>query len=295
MVGRTKKSDVSHSARLHRRKLLHSTRRARRAIARRRSTFKKRGIRNMETDGEYREYDQMHEQAGLQQRNVLETQFRTIGVGLDANMLSYHLDPIEYSVFPEGAPNVQQHEDTRIATRASKHTSARGLIVSSARGCLSILRQYPFKDDIEHPSLYPLFFNTPTLHSVGSMNNVCNFCHAQLWREETRTNMHQVAGKYCCKLGRVSLLPLEEPPEILRDLLHGTNAKSKSFRKNIRAYNSVMAFVSLGAQIDERFSKDRGVHNFRVHGSIYHRVGALLPNEARQEAPCFAQLYVYDT
>ena len=93
----------------------------------------------METDGEYREYDQMHEQAGLGQRNVLHT-----GVGLDANMLSYHLDPIEYSVFPEGAPNVQQHEDTRIATRASKHTSARGLIVSSARGCLSILHQYRF-------------------------------------------------------------------------------------------------------------------------------------------------------
>ena len=127
MVGRTKKSDVSHSARLHRRKLLHSTRRARRAIARRRSTFKKRGIRNMETDGEYREYDQMHEQAGLGQRNVLETQFRTTGVGLDANMLSYHLGPIEYSVFlrvlrmcnnmkilelQQGLLNIQVQEDS---------------------------------------------------------------------------------------------------------------------------------------------------------------------------------------
>ena len=69
MVGRTKNSDVSHSARLHRRKLLHSTRRAHRAIARRRSTLKKRGIRNMEIDGEYREYDQMHEQAGRGKMN----------------------------------------------------------------------------------------------------------------------------------------------------------------------------------------------------------------------------------
>ena len=84
-------------------------------------------------------------------------------------------------------------------------------------------------------------------------------------------------------MGCTSLLPLEEPHEILKDLLHGSNAKSKLFRKNIRAYNSMTALVSLGAQIDETFSKNRGVHNFWVHGSLYHRVGALLPNEARQE------------
>ena len=35
----------------------------------------------MEIDGEYREYNQMHEQAGLGQMTVLETQFRTTECG----------------------------------------------------------------------------------------------------------------------------------------------------------------------------------------------------------------------
>ena len=58
------------------------------------------------------------------------------------------------------------------------------------------------------------------------------------------------------------MLPLKKQLEMLKDLLYGINAESKSLKKNIRAYNSVMTFVSLGALIDERFCEDRSVHSF---------------------------------
>ena len=148
-------------------------------------------------------------------------------------------------------------------------------------GCLSILHRFPLRDDIGHPSLYPLVFNASTLQSIGSMTHVCSFCHAQLWKEEMRTNRGQVVEKHCYKLGRVSLLPLEEPLEILKGLLHENDAKRKLFRKDIRAYDSSLAFVSLGAQIDDGFFGNQGVHNFWVHGSIYHHVGNLLLKDSR--------------
>ena len=79
----------------------------------------------------------------------------------------------------------------------------------------------------------------------------------------------------------VSLLPLEEPLEVLKALFHGNDVKSKMFKSNIIAYNSVMAFVSLGAQIDEIFSWNGDIHNFQVHGSVYHCIGNLLLDESR--------------
>ena len=56
-----------------------------------------------------------------------------------------------------------------------------------------------------------------------------------------------------------------------------------------------LAFASLGAQIDERFTRGRGVHTFRVHGTIYHNIGPLMPDEGSDGLPRFAQLYFYDT
>ena len=68
---------------------------------------------------------------------------------------------------------------------------------------------------------------------------------------------------------------------------------SKHFRKNIRAYNSIFAFTSLGASIDHSINKSKGPKVFKICGQIYHLMGSLLSEE--NQLPRFAQLYICDT
>jgi hypothetical protein len=65
------------------------------------------------------------------------------------------------------------------------------------------------------------------------------------------------------------------------------------FRKNIRAYNSMFAFTSIGAKIDQTINDGSGPYVFKIRGQVYHLMGSLLPLE--HESPKFAQLYVYDS
>ncbi|CAJ0873864.1 11336_t:CDS:2 [Entrophospora sp. SA101] len=97
----------------------------------------------------------------------------------------------------------------------------------------------------------------------------------------------------CCAKGKVSLPPIEELPHPLNMLLTRTDPSARLFRKNIRSYNSALAFTSMGAKVDNSITGTSGVYSFRVHGEMYHSIGTMLPdNEAR---PQFAQIYVYDT
>ena len=97
----------------------------------------------------------------------------------------------------------------------------------------------------------------------------------------------------CCAKGKVILPPLKKPPPPLDILLTGTDPRSRSFRQNIRMYNSALSFTSIGANIDHQVTGTSGVYNFRIHGEMYHRIGTLLPDFEIQ--PQFAQIYIYDT
>ena len=88
---------------------------------------------------------------------------------------------------------------------------------------------------------------------------------------------------------------LLDPPEELKLLMHSSTTTGRAFLKSIRIYNSALAFASLGAHVDERFTRGGGVYSFRVHGQIYHNIGTLLPSEGIGQMPRFAQLYFYDT
>jgi hypothetical protein len=87
------------------------------------------------------------------------------------------------------------------------------------------------------------------------------------------------------------LPPLSIPPPDLWNLMTGSNKKSRDFRSNIRAYNSILAFTSMGANIDRSLERN-GIYSFRIHGALYHRMGSLIPTASEQ--PRFAQLYIYD-
>ena len=84
----------------------------------------------------------------------------------------------------------------------------------------------------------------------------------------------------------------KEPPELLMNLITGKHAKSKSFIENIRRYNSMFSFTSLGAKQDMSVTDGRGPYCYRIQGQNYHRMGALLPEA--NKPPMFAQLYIYD-
>ena len=74
----------------------------------------------------------------------------------------------------------------------------------------------------------------------------------------------------------------------MKALLEGADTEARDFRENIRNYNSAMAFASMGAQIATVTSS--GPYCYRIHGQIYHRIGALHP-EAGQQAQ-YGQLYI---
>ncbi|KAG2215259.1 hypothetical protein INT45_004236 [Circinella minor] len=93
----------------------------------------------------------------------------------------------------------------------------------------------------------------PQRHFLRSIDNECTYCHARLWIQE-----------------RVYSSSLIRSP-----------------------FNICCHFTSLGANIDHTVANAHsGAYNFRIHGSMYHSIGSLLPNE--NETPAFAQIYVLD-
>jgi hypothetical protein len=131
-------------------------------------------------------------------------------------------------------------------------------------------------------------------HDIGVMTTKCNKCEAIFWVEERLSSSSKSNPRFsiCCKNGKIILNQLSQPPEPLRSFLLENNSVSKLFRSNFRAYNSAFAFASLGAHVDEAVT-GKGIYNFRIQGSVYHRIGSVVPED--KSTPKFAQIYIYDT
>jgi hypothetical protein len=69
-----------------------------------------------------------------------------------------------------------------------------------------------------------------------------------------------------CQNGKIDLLVLMQSALFLQQLLSGEDQRSKSFRKNIRSYNSMFAFTSTGGIIDKEINNRCGPYVFRMHG-----------------------------
>ena len=127
----------------------------------------------------------------------------------------------------------------------------------------------------------------PPRHTLDTCTNVCEGCSALHFRKETSQNGFFSS---CCGKGKVSLPPLDPTPDVLKELFD----TGERFMPFIRAYNSVLSFASIGANVDESLiERIGGVYTYRIHGSMYHQMGSLLPEPEKQ--PAFAQLYFYDT
>lgn len=134
----------------------------------------------------------------------------------------------------------------------------------------------------------------PERHSLGRMTTICPYCSASMWVDErSEGGVSTAKFQLCCGTGKYVLPPLQETPPVISNLLRGNDQRSKEFKKHIRSYNNALGFTSMGVKLDSSVQNSRGgAYAFRIHGSIYHRIGSLLPPES--SAPSFAQIYVYD-
>ncbi|XP_062004297.1 uncharacterized protein LOC133721639 isoform X2 [Rosa rugosa] len=126
-----------------------------------------------------------------------------------------------------------------------------------------------------------------------SGDNVCNctYCGAYFWHEEAikQSSINaQLIYTNCCKKGQIKLPQPRPTPNFLRTLLN-----DKNFKENIRVYNSMFCFTSMGAKIDHKINTGSGPYIFKINGQVHHLMGSVLPFEG--ESPKYAQLYVYDT
>ncbi|GBN42296.1 hypothetical protein AVEN_4803-1 [Araneus ventricosus] len=125
------------------------------------------------------------------------------------------------------------------------------------------------------------------------MNIICQFCKSKNFAAERPSD-----GKFtsCCRKGKIKL---EKPsdalgndllyPNFLLDLLtNPNNPDYKNFHNNIRSYNSVVSFVSMGAKVV--YFSGGGPYVFKVHGQICHRTSHI--QSVNGQAPQYAQLYV---
>lgn len=125
----------------------------------------------------------------------------------------------------------------------------------------------------------------------------CRYFKAMMWyQERMEKHRHAVHPKYylCYGNGKVELPLLKHPPQVLSHLLlDHTTKDSKNFQSQIRTYNMMFSFNSLGAKLDSRFNNGRGPPTLRIQGQSCHHIGSLLQPEG--QPPKFAQLYIYDT
>lgn len=115
-----------------------------------------------------------------------------------------------------------------------------------------------------------------------------------MWNGENVEQSKSSIPKFslCCSKGKVVIRRLDQPPQLLSDLLENKHVMSKNFIENIRAYNMMFSFTSMGGKIDYSINQGGGPYTFRLSGQNIHRIGSLLPPEGN--SPKFSQLYIYE-
>ena len=134
---------------------------------------------------------------------------------------------------------------------------------------------------------------------MESPDYVCKHCEAVFWYQERIKSdscyrQNKITYNSCCKGGKIKIPPHRPRPEPLASLAkYDGGPMSNKFMRNIRQYNCLFAFTSMGANIDRTINDGRGPPIFKIHGQVHHRIGSLLPYDG--SPPKFIQLYIYDT
>ena len=98
----------------------------------------------------------------------------------------------------------------------------------------------------------------------------CRHCHAYLLPCET--------DNFCCSGGQVKL-PLNNPPNVLKEKLVNKDNAHNDFKSEIRSYNNSLAMASLG--FDEMVRMPGYNPTLKFRGKMYHKIGPLRANMAK--------------
>lgn len=115
-----------------------------------------------------------------------------------------------------------------------------------------------------------------------------------MWYEERSNKSKSTTNPtftLCCREGKVELPYLNAPPELLKNLILKKDPRSNDFIQNIRTYNMMFSFTSMGGRVT--LNQGHGPYSFRLNGQNCHRIGTLMPSDGY--IPKFSQLYIYDT
>ncbi|XP_071699496.1 uncharacterized protein [Rutidosis leptorrhynchoides] len=118
-------------------------------------------------------------------------------------------------------------------------------------------------------------------YDEGDLSYTCSACGAKLWKKETKrgesTKGLPGAFSQCCLKCRIKLPEFtKEPHKLLMDLYTNKHPKNKHFIDNVRQYNMVFAFTSMGGKVDNSVNNDKGRYSFRIRGHNCHRMGGLI-------------------
>ncbi len=111
---------------------------------------------------------------------------------------------------------------------------------------------------------------------IQYVDSAARKCGSNNDRQSRRTTTHN----FIC-VGKVLLPNLPATPQELEVLSTSKKSSAVKFRDQIRMYNSVLAFTSLSAKVDESVTGGRGPYSFRIKGELYHKIGSLCPAEGQ--------------
>jgi hypothetical protein len=188
-------------------------------------------------------------------------------------------EPVE-PYLPQDAEPVEPHPPRRRSLRLAERAETEG----EERAVAANEDGNAYDDHPQQQFIGRRFPPEVNRYSVGKLKNIqnrCCYCQAYRFDGEARN---------CCQNGKVDLQPLRAYPDQLKPLFSRNDAMSRNFFKNIRKYNSAMAFASFGAKMAS-FSGN-GPYCFKIHGQLYHRTGSLHPQD--DASPIYSQLYIIE-
>ena len=120
---------------------------------------------------------------------------------------------------------------------------------------------------------------------VKERNIKCNECGALRWPLQPST--------ICCEHGNIKLKKITAVPDCIKNLLNGTDERSKFFKKHILRFGNALAMSSAGMKPHFPYKSKKHKPTFMIQGVPHHRIGALLPTKDEQAE--FVQIFFIDT
>ncbi|XP_063942349.1 uncharacterized protein LOC108207194 [Daucus carota subsp. sativus] len=131
--------------------------------------------------------------------------------------------------------------------------------------------------------------------SLEPPTECCSHCKAVMWKQE-RANKTIINGtpEFSLYFGKGQIkLPSNPPTPHYLLKLYKDPKKSRKYKNQIRLYNTMFSFTSIGGKVDHSIKNGSSPYVYRLNGQNHHLFGSLIPNDG--DDPKFCQLYIYNT